>query len=563
MAECEAPSFSLGFDLDLHNTPPHSPNHEFTNLIVPDSESDHETRPDPYRRVLKRLRRGPPPSSAQHQTEPPSFIDATADDDDIEEFSSQDEPVQVSAHSSVRNRSVCSSSKVSLKGVGVLIPHSSTNSREEKRKQDLEIPASVGLETSQSGTVFRKIAAASPLRKFQLIDSDDDDVIVGEDVNGGNKPGPSTSMGPMCNRNAPVASFEQDSRTHFDDLNQNQEDLWKNLSPVKKFSIPRDIQVSAGLETGQSGSVFPNPKLEASPLRRFESIDSGDDDDDDVIVIGENKPGPSPSTGNQNTRSSSLKQDRKVQSIDANQNQKHLSPVKNFSIPTPAFNDVCEEYFRSANNTQVPESNHKETHRGVNSGCQKDEQVWEAAGPLPPAHHYYFHDDPRVQQLVRSRLCNVSLLGVNRVDQQQNIDYMGQFDNGGSTSRRSKSKKLNGSEGWVDPKIISSSSRKKTTKRNNTKSSASKSKNNETNSSDVSANWVQPKDAGQRRVQASGQSVGHWYTGSDGRKVYVDKSGKESTGRSAYRLYRKESGATLKKSKKKTSAKKEGKELNI
>ncbi|WJX70965.1 hypothetical protein P8452_55015 [Trifolium repens] len=509
MAECEAPSFSLGFDLDFHSTPPNSPNHDFTNLIVPDSESDHETRPDPYRRVLKRLRRGLPFPSVPHQTEPPSFIGVADDNDDIEEFSSQDEPVQVSAHSSVRNRSVCSSSKVSLKGVGVLIPHSSTNSREEKRKQDLEIPASVGLETSQSGTVFRKIAA-SPLRKFQLIDSDDDDdVIVGENVNGGNKPGPSTSMGPMCNRNAPVASFEQDSKTQFDDLNQNQEDLWKNLSPVKKFSIPRDIQVSTGLETGRSGSVFPNPKLEASPLRRFEFIDS---DDDDVIVIGENKPGPSSSTGNQNTRSSSLKQDRKVHFVDANQNQKHLSPVKNFSIPTPAFNDVCEEYFRSANNTQVTKSNHNETHRGVNSGCQKDEQVWEAAGPLPPAHHYYFHDDPRVQRLVRSRLCNFSLLGVNRVDQQQNIDYMGQFDNGGS---------------------------------------------------DVSANWVEPKDAGQRRVQASGQSVGHWYTGSDGRKVYVDKSGKESTGRSAYRLYRKESGATLKKSKKKTSAKKEGKELNI
>jgi hypothetical protein len=310
---------------------------------------------------------------------------------------------------------------VSLKGVGVLIPHSSTNSREKKRKQDLEIPASVGLETSQSGTVFRKIAA-SPLRKFQLIDSDDDDVIVGEDVNGGNKPGPSTSMGPMCNRNTPAASFEQNSKMQFDDLNRNQEDLWKHLSPVKKnFSIPRDMQASAGLETAQSGSAFPNPKLEASPLRRFQLIDS---DDDDVIVIGENKPGPSSSTGNQNTRSSSMKQEKKVQFVDAYQNQKHLSPVKNFSIPTPAFNDVCEEYFRSANNTQMPKSNNKETHRGVNSGCQMDEQVWEAAGPLPPAHHYYFHDDPRVQQLVRSRLCNFSLLGVNRVDQQQNIDYM-------------------------------------------------------------------------------------------------------------------------------------------
>jgi len=89
------------------------------------------------------------------------------------------------------------------------------------------------------------------------------------------------------------------------------------------------------------------------------------------------------------------------------------------------------------------------------------------------------------------------------------FDFRGQFDSGGSTSRRSKSKKFSGSEG-------SSSSRKKATKRNNTK------RNNETstlNSSDVSANWVEPKDAGQRRVQASDQSAGHWYTGSDGRKV--------------------------------------------
>lgn len=95
------------------------------------------------------------------------------------------------------------------------------------------------------------------------------------------------------------------------------------------------------------------------------------------------------------------------------------------------------------------------------------------------------------------------------------FDFRGQFDNGGSTSRRSKSKNLNGSEGLVDPKIISST-RKKATKRNNTK------KNNESsklNSSNDSASWVEPKDAGQRRVQASGEPAGHWYTGSDGRKV--------------------------------------------
>jgi hypothetical protein len=165
----------------------------------------------------------------------------------------------------------------------------------------------------------------------------------------------------------------------------------------------------------------------------FQLLDSDDDDDlfrEDVNVSGVDKVGPSLSTG-----STPLEDDRKTQ-FGVNQNQdlwKDLSPVKNFSIPTPAFNEVCEEYFHSAKNTEVPRSridiseNHNETYRGVNSGCQQDEQIWEAAGPVPPAHCYYFHEDPRIQQLVRSRLCNFSPLGVNSVNQHQNvshIDYM-------------------------------------------------------------------------------------------------------------------------------------------
>ncbi|KAK2397178.1 hypothetical protein QL285_058782 [Trifolium repens] len=442
MAEFEAPSFSLGLDFD--NTPPHSPLNHDPLLQVPDS--DPETQPDPPIRILKRLRRGPPSSSSvHHQTElPPSCIIA---DDDIEDFSSEDEPAQVFGNSSVRNRSVCGSSKVSLKGVGVLTPHLCSNSRERKRKQDSDIPASVEMETGQSRFVFSKLVA-SPIRRFQLLDS--------EDVSGVNKARPSSSTGSTCNRG--TSSLEHDRK-----------DLWKDLSPVK-----------------------------------------------------------------------------------------------NFSIPTPAFNEVCEEYFHSSKNTEVPRSridiskNHNETYRGVNSGCHQDEQIWEAAGPLPPAHCYYFHEDPRIQQLVRSRLCNFSPLGVNNMNQQQNvshIDYMGQFDNGGasrtpgvqkrrvngSTNRRSKSNNLiveetfNASEGF-DSGI---SGRKKATRINSTKTCTSMS-----------------KDAGRRRVQASSQPAGHWYTGSDGRKVYVSKNGQELTGRNAYRHYRKESGAGVKKSKKKTSAKK-------
>jgi hypothetical protein len=101
MMDDEAPSFSLGFDLD------DSPNQDPTTLIVPDSDSDPDTRPDPPpRRILKRLRRGvgsPSSSSVRRQTEPPpSFVvDIDVDDyDDIEEFSSQDLPVQGSSISS-------------------------------------------------------------------------------------------------------------------------------------------------------------------------------------------------------------------------------------------------------------------------------------------------------------------------------------------------------------------------------------------------------------------------------------------------------------------------------
>lgn len=136
------------------------------------------------------------------------------------------------------------------------------------------------------------------------------------------------------------------------------------------------------------------------------------------------------------------------------------------------------------------------------------------------------------------------------------FDFRGQFGNGGasnmqgvqngrvnsSTRGKNKSSNLsvegsfNVSGGWMDPKIASpfshgESSRKKATKRNSTKNSVSKSKNkayksNHENLSFASADWVEPKscsslpkDAGKRRVQASGQSAGHWYTSPEGRKV--------------------------------------------
>ena len=84
MENFEGPSFSLGLD----ETPPHSPIHPSpspADLHV--SDSDPESRPYPPRPLLKRFRRDLPPPC----------LDA---DDDIEEFSSQEDPDQgqVSLH---------------------------------------------------------------------------------------------------------------------------------------------------------------------------------------------------------------------------------------------------------------------------------------------------------------------------------------------------------------------------------------------------------------------------------------------------------------------------------
>lgn len=102
MADCEAPSFSLGLDLDdpVHESTPRSPlSPPGASARAEDEEglgpqvvdSDPDVGPDPPPRILKRLRRGPgngSSSSVQRQEELQSGLDG---DDDIEEFSSQDD----------------------------------------------------------------------------------------------------------------------------------------------------------------------------------------------------------------------------------------------------------------------------------------------------------------------------------------------------------------------------------------------------------------------------------------------------------------------------------------
>ncbi|XP_059443651.1 uncharacterized protein LOC132175656 isoform X2 [Corylus avellana] len=372
----------------------------------------------------------------------------------------------------------------------------------------------------------------------------------------------------------------------------------------KQFS---DNPASVNLET--SGNLSTLPKLTISPLRKFQLIDSDSDDSSshDNVSREAHKAGPSSTERQSNPdHSATVSEQKRKASLDVNKNEdlwKDFCPMKNFRIQTPALDEVCEEYFLSLKKSVTLKSrsdvcvNANEVYQENTTSSRKDGQVWVTDDPVPPAHHYFFHDDPRVQKLVRDRLPNFSPLGVtkSRGNQQPNasvIDYMRQFNHEeaskqrtcksnvekSSTRGRNKSKISNAEEvllpsgGWMDPKIVSSfskgePSRQKAARKINVANRSTKGRNRskKSNAEEVlhaPESWVNPKssastpkDAGQRRVHANGESAGHWYTTPEGRKAYVTKDGKELTGRTAYRHYRKESGAGFKKSKKKTSAK--------
>ncbi|ONI13260.1 hypothetical protein PRUPE_4G212300 [Prunus persica] len=277
---------------------------------------------------------------------------------------------------------------------------------------------------------------------------------------------------------------------------------------------------------------------------------------------------------------------------------KDFSPIKKFSIPTPALDEVCQEFLQSAKDKTTQKLGRdsclhtNEIFQETTCCVQDVEQLWNVADPLPPAHHYFFHDDPNIRKLVCSRLPNFFPLGINIRGNQQNgssvIDYMGQFSNGEaskqkvnqkihldqSSKRRNKSnisnveEGLHASGGWMNPK--GKAAQKGSVNKSSRKVRNRSAKSNFGNGEHTSGNWVEPRsNASTKRIQAnaqpsgqwstpsaSGQAAGHWYTGPGGRKVYVSKTGQEVTGSAAYRLYRKESGARSVKARK-TKGKKE------
>ncbi|KAM7498877.1 hypothetical protein LguiA_023291 [Lonicera macranthoides] len=466
MADFAPPTFSLGLDFDLDSEPqtttlreedpspkssPQSSTFPTLPTIQDFVDDDFESRSmalDPEAseqpRTLKRLRRGStnePPSVAQKLEE---SVDLWGNvDDDIEEFSSQEDAHRANEPLPMQSHSVCSISKFPLRGHGVV-----TTQLARKKKPDSNAPSSSNLETTSSKLTFPKLTV-SPLRRFQLIDSDSDDPSISEGTNrAANKAG-SSLKGTEFNPQQNVSSTEQ-WKTKASVSKSQTEDLWSDFS------------------------------------------------------------------------------------------------LKNFHIPTPAFDEFCEEHSKSVQNKNDGHNNTKGCYQSSNISKIYEQQI-NLGDPLPPAHCYFFHDDPRIQELVRSRLPNFFPLstvnnGGYKGPSASVIDYMGQFSKGEGSKR---------------------ASRKSNYETSTSRSRRSSKKSNAEVLSQGSRSWVNPrcsagipKDAGQRRVHAVGQSAGHWYTGPNGKRVYLTKDGQELTGQIAYRRYKKESGGGFKRSKKKATGKK-------
>ncbi|KAG7953798.1 hypothetical protein I3843_12G128300 [Carya illinoinensis] len=377
---------------------------------------------------------------------------------------------------------------------------------------------------------------------------------------------------------------------------------------ARKRKPVSDTPASMSLQTSRNASMF--PKLTISPLRRFQLLDSDSDDSSghDNLSREAHKTGPCSTEQQSNPHSPAILREQKIKvSGITSQNEdlwKDFCPKKSVCIPTPALDEVFEEYYQSLKDKNLNwklRNNVCTSNKEATSSSQNDEQVWNSEDPFPPVHRYFFHDDPRIQKLVRNRLPNFSPLGIikNRGHQQPNasvIDYMRQFNHEETSkqqatrktsfeksSRRGRNKsdvsneeELLASGGWMDPKVISTfgkgeTSKQKATRKINVDNRSTKGRNNSKRSKKSNngeglktpGSWVDrkssistPNDAGKRSVHANGQSAGHWYTSPEGRRVYVTRGGQELTGRSAYGHYRKESGAGFRKSKKKTRAKK-------
>ncbi|KAI3948833.1 hypothetical protein MKX01_022247 [Papaver californicum] len=239
MADFGAPTFSLGLDLDFNSEiPPQDEKVEAPyGPLPPDSidlssqeeeENIQQQTPIPdveeSRPALKRLRRGGSSSNNQYKQES-VFISSTIDDD-IQDFSSQ-EDIPRDTHSAVQNPSAASTSKLALPARKPLPRQWITNPKANKETPRSNASTSTSLDASKQKVKF----PLSPVRKFQLLDSDfdSDDVSTGEVQHEDAPVVVETSRKRQFSSSQPVA--RQQKKANSGKI----EDLWKDFTSQKCF----------------------------------------------------------------------------------------------------------------------------------------------------------------------------------------------------------------------------------------------------------------------------------------------------------------------------------------
>ncbi|PON91999.1 Rho GTPase-activating protein [Trema orientale] len=552
MADCEAPSFSLGFDFGFESEPqvaveehsvlpkpaPDTPGIDPSDRTPIDgdddekfghevADSDPETGPDPPR-VLKRLRRGPP----QLREMPPASC--CNGEEEIEEFSSQEDifrELHPSAHPSAQYHAMCSSSKVPLNGCGAIRKSSSNNARKDNPASTAT--ASASMETSHKDKLFPR-STVSPLRMFQLIDSDSDDPsTIEEGTARGNHKINETSKKQRSNVGCSATTSEQ-VRKASDDMPQGV-DLWKDFCPIKSVHIP-------------------TPALDELCEEYFHSV---------------NDKKASEKLGSDSCvkRSSGFVETTNGQSIEQSLNVANLLPPAHryFLHPDPRIRKLVRN--RLPNFFPL--------------GIDGDSGNQQIAASFIDYMGQFGSREPTKRQATqqvdlgksakrgRSIASEEVFLGSrSSIDLQQGKATRGSTAKKSSNKRNNKSVKLNtgevfhASENWVDPKQ-GTAARKSSVKRSSKKGRNTGQTSSAGEGLHGSGSWVDPRsgagigqDSGKRGAHSNGQSVGHWFTGPDGRKVYVNKNGQELTGQIAYRQYKKDKGAGPNKVKRKTGSKK-------
>ncbi|KAG2574890.1 uncharacterized protein LOC120641842 isoform X1 [Panicum virgatum] len=302
---------------------------------------------------------------------------------------------------------------------------------------------------------------------------------------------------------------------------------------TSKFTQTPNSSASKSLEESCTKKLL--PKITISPMRKIHLLHSDTDADDDE---NQNKAKKlvSPVKKSQEFIHKYMQEKPTLQQNSMPQGSTTVQKSEatmNDNWATPAFDEFCNEYFKSTNN--AGSSQQKE---GNSFCCSKVSQPKYSIGEMegnfqqqstssgavlddsldghPPAMHYFFHHDPRVRDLVRDRLHHFFPIGAgstreNEQSRGESLSYSRQF-----------SSSMTANNDWVTP----------------------------------NRRIPVPTDVGKRRVHASGtqSGSGHWFTGDNGKKVYVSKNGQELTGRDAYRQYKKESGRGFNRYRKKGSS---------